>query len=257
MSNSKYGRIIAIATTVSIILLGIIFITCTAHLFATGDEQPYTRERVGDYLIFIAIPSFISLVCILAGIIYNALTGYKEKVNTPRTDSELLDSFTKRYALDSFPEETRSLALRERDRRLTLNWLASDFSFLMFIGIILYFKFVTVFTIENLTANLLLAFAGILPLGLCAVAIHIPKAYMIENSCKRELRILKESIKEYGAPPIIQPENKATRVDFTVYVKCAILLAAVVFLVIGILNGGISDVLAKGVKICTECIGLG
>ena len=34
-------------------------------------------------------------------------------------------------------------------------------------------------------------------------------------------------------------------------------LAAVALVVLGIFNGGMGDVLAKAVKICTECIGLG
>ena len=34
-------------------------------------------------------------------------------------------------------------------------------------------------------------------------------------------------------------------------------LAAAALVILGILNGGLWDVLAKAVKICTECIGLG
>ncbi|MBR2329934.1 MAG: thioredoxin [Clostridia bacterium] len=34
-------------------------------------------------------------------------------------------------------------------------------------------------------------------------------------------------------------------------------VCAVVLIVIGIGNGGMADVLAKAVKICTQCIGLG
>ena len=37
----------------------------------------------------------------------------------------------------------------------------------------------------------------------------------------------------------------------------ALYLAAAVLVILGILNGGLRDVLAKAVKICTECIGLG
>ncbi len=37
----------------------------------------------------------------------------------------------------------------------------------------------------------------------------------------------------------------------------ALYLAAAALVILGILNGGLRDVLAKAVKICTECIGLG
>lgn len=37
----------------------------------------------------------------------------------------------------------------------------------------------------------------------------------------------------------------------------ALLCAAIALVVLGVLNGGARDVLAKAVKICSECIGLG
>ena len=43
----------------------------------------------------------------------------------------------------------------------------------------------------------------------------------------------------------------------TVILRTAVLIAALVLILIGILNGGLEDVLAKGAAICTECVGLG
>ena len=40
-------------------------------------------------------------------------------------------------------------------------------------------------------------------------------------------------------------------------VRLALLAAAVAFIVLGILNGGMYDVLVKAINICTECVGLG
>ncbi|MBO5295059.1 MAG: thioredoxin [Clostridia bacterium] len=40
-------------------------------------------------------------------------------------------------------------------------------------------------------------------------------------------------------------------------VRLVILAVAVTLIVLGILNGGMRDVLGKAIKICTECIGLG
>ncbi len=39
--------------------------------------------------------------------------------------------------------------------------------------------------------------------------------------------------------------------------RIAIAAVAVIFLIVGIINGGMADVFAKAVRICTECIGLG
>ena len=39
--------------------------------------------------------------------------------------------------------------------------------------------------------------------------------------------------------------------------RIVILIAAIALIVMGIRNGGMEDVLAKGASICTECVGLG
>ncbi|MBR4456229.1 MAG: thioredoxin [Solobacterium sp.] len=39
--------------------------------------------------------------------------------------------------------------------------------------------------------------------------------------------------------------------------RTALVVLAVVFIIMGIANGGARDVLIKAVNICTECVGLG
>ena len=43
----------------------------------------------------------------------------------------------------------------------------------------------------------------------------------------------------------------------TLTVRTAVLVIAVVLIILGVLNGGLEDVLTKGAAICTECVGLG
>ena len=40
-------------------------------------------------------------------------------------------------------------------------------------------------------------------------------------------------------------------------VRAAVLCVGLLFLALGIANGGMRDVLVKAINICTECIGLG
>ena len=39
--------------------------------------------------------------------------------------------------------------------------------------------------------------------------------------------------------------------------RCLLLAAAITLIALGVLNGGMRDVLVKAINICTECIGLG
>ena len=41
------------------------------------------------------------------------------------------------------------------------------------------------------------------------------------------------------------------------YLRTVVLALSVALIVLGILNGGLEDVLAKGAAVCTECVGLG
>lgn len=43
----------------------------------------------------------------------------------------------------------------------------------------------------------------------------------------------------------------------TVILRTAVLVIAVFLIILGIMNGGLEDVLAKGAAVCTECVGLG
>ena len=49
--------------------------------------------------------------------------------------------------------------------------------------------------------------------------------------------------------------QKAGRRAFIV--RIVILILAIVLIILGVRNGGLEDVLAKGASICTECVGLG
>ena len=57
----------------------------------------------------------------------------------------------------------------------------------------------------------------------------------------------------------LQEKTKGDTEDerLTRSVRIIVLGAAVVFIVLGALNGGARDMLYKAVKICTECVGLG
>ena len=257
MKNAKFGRIIAIATTIAIILVGIMFIVCAAHLYFTGGEQPYSRETVGRYLIILAAPSLITLVLATLGVIYNITNSVSDAENTARTSGELLHSFASRYEPSSFPDGVQKEIARERDRRLTISWLTGDFSFLLCLTAIVLSESLLHFTIENLNGDVISALALILPLTICALLIHIPKEYFLEASCKKELETMKKSIKENGTPSRKEEAAVVKKVDARLVVRYTLFGIAVLMVVLGIINGGMADVLAKAVKICTECIGLG
>ncbi len=89
-----------------------------------------------------------------------------------------------------------------------------------------------------------------LPFILIAFAVAAAAALLCENSCCREIEMLKTVPK--GKPSAV------TKKEFPLtIVRAVCYAAAVLFIMLGVMNGGLRDVLVKAINICTECIGLG
>ena len=254
MSNSKYGRIIAILTAVCVILTGVAFIVCTAHLYFTVGDEPYSRESVGAYLKWLALPSALTIILSVWGVIYNVLRGERVEENAKRTSEELLESFESRYNISDFDRDTIKAVKALRKKQSIIDFIVCQVSAWILVFIVDYLFFIAEFSVDNLNADVMAAFAVILPLSAIALAIHIPRIYLAEKSAENQLKLLKESIKANGAPKVIKAKKKQSN---PLVARVAILGVAVVLVLLGIFNEGVVDVLQKAVKICTECIGLG
>ena len=112
--------------------------------------------------------------------------------------------------------------------------------------------FCYMFTRERAGAML----APILPLIFCALGMTIAGVILginDENAEKpvRNEKLLRDlgSIREMA---VHRQADQKTRI-----LRTAVLVIALILIILGILNGGLEDVLAKGAAVCTECVGLG
>ena len=71
-----------------------------------------------------------------------------------------------------------------------------------------------------------------------------------DRSCLREAEALRGQ--PTGKPAPLQEKPFPASV-----LRADLYAAAIVFIVLGVMNGGLYDVLVKAINICTECIGLG
>ncbi len=112
--------------------------------------------------------------------------------------------------------------------------------------------FYYMFTRERAGAKLL----PVLPLLCCALGMTAAGVFLgirDENDEKpvRDEKLLRDlgGIRERAVRQ--QADRK------TVVLRTAVLAVALILIVIGIITGGLEDVLAKGAAVCTECVGLG
>ena len=97
-------------------------------------------------------------------------------------------------------------------------------------------------------------FSGIaFPVYLCITMIAVSIVWEIIAPSDKEKKPVKKIKKEHTAD---NSDVDAADKKFRPY-RNAFLVAAIIFIVVGLINGGTVAVLAKAINICTECIGLG
>lgn len=112
--------------------------------------------------------------------------------------------------------------------------------------------FYHMFTRERVIGKLL----PVLPMICCAAGMTIAGVILgikDENEAKpvKDRELLRD-IGRIRERAVSQQADRETAI-----LRTAVLAAAVVLIVLGVLNGGLEDVLDKGAAICTECVGLG
>ena len=97
----------------------------------------------------------------------------------------------------------------------------------------------------------LTAVAPVLAIYLAAVAVGLMLQALDREKprpsvCRGPEETLRRRMAAGDAPRPVSP-----------YLRAALYAVAVVLIVLGVMNGGLRDVLVKAINICTECIGLG
>ena len=117
--------------------------------------------------------------------------------------------------------------------------------------VVLYFVDLSHFSsreLEGVVSNMLLYCSPFVAIALAAWMIYEQIAYA---SMAREIEAAKSASKREPEPPVRQFNRCLTIGRIVLYVVAA------AFVVAGVLNGGLRDVLIKAINICQECIGLG
>ena len=263
MDKLKLKRYSEIALSALIALLGIAFVFSACHLYATGGAVPYSRERVGEYLLWL-LP--LSIVVIAAVIFVGILSlGAGDGARVRSTLSELTLYKRRMARVDKAklsPERAEILKREEKRRRLILisaAVLVSAYAAIT-LFVALDFSGYTVATCsEDVAALSLLLF----PPAIVIVGFGVLASRLYEASLSRSSEAYKAEIDGGNADGASIDEArlitfiKKNEERIVLVARISIVLVAALFIVLGIFNDGMADVLGKAVKICTECIGLG
>ena len=265
-------RIFLIVQSLLCILIAAVLAVITVRTFMEGSawqaaghpsDWIYTREKAGQAL-WTVLPFF----CISVGItILCAVRGIKdEEAQKPVQDAELARNLVCARVSEPSQEMLRERALQKKLR--IAGW--AGFALCM-IPILIYVTNGAHFAQinpEGLDQSLIDLVRFTAPWAAVGLACLTVSTILQEKSMQREMKAGQARARTEKAEGIVK-DPEAVRADAGIYstspetakrrvlARRILLAAAIVFLVMGIFNGGMKDVLVKAIRICTECIGLG
>ena len=244
-------RIYYTLITVALIAAAVLLMVQCVAIYRLG-ASPFTRERVAEYFAPIAIPVYLCLGLAVVGFALSPLLPAAPD-SKPDRDAVTLRRLQTQADLSACGDDvTRQVCSLRRVRRCLYDVTLA----LLAVGTVLFLWYaldVSHFPKENINGSMIKAMLLLLPCigvpALCALF----TAYHCRRSIRKEIDLLRSAPKGSAAPKAANFRKER----WLPYVQSAVLVAAVVLVVVGLLENGAAAVLTKAINICTECIGLG
>ena len=245
-----------IAQTVLCCLLVFFLAYAAIRLYREGiarkADQPlaaiYTAENVTDILIKLS-PLFFALVGMTAAGLRLGIRDEREKrpVKNPALERDLLVS--------ALPSPGKTIQKERRVQRC-VRWSGRAAFGLCMAPELIYCTKKDHFPggdLENMIISLTMA---VFPWIAAGFFFLILAGLLEEKSILREADAARKQLREDRSRKKLNVQMQVSSRHAT-SLRAVLLAAAVVFLVLGVLNGSLRDVLLKAINICTECVGLG
>ena len=266
--KEKFLRYFPRATVTSLIVLGVLYIIGVYHLYLTGGDTPFSRESVGSYLVMLAIPSAITVIMLIVNTVLTKIfpkSGDYKYDGVAVADFKLearLEKLVSQFDVDNAPNEIKERIKYQYKREKNAFTVAIIVTVLTAIYSAAVVFNTSRYTIETVNSDIA---GAMLPTLFCtAIALCVWSAWSVIRTHSRQEVVfaIKDAIRENKAL-YLKTEKKEHTASFIHsdtaknILRGVIIAASVALIALGIMNGGMADVLDKAVKICTECIGLG
>lgn len=267
MSHEKLKRVHAvygIALSMLILITAVCFAVSCVMIYRSG-PSPFTRARIAEHFARIAVPVCLTAAGVVGGMVLSLTAPMEKGRAKPVREAEtVLAGLSERLDLAACAPETQTAIRKEQRLRRLLRWCAAAVSAVAFVPALLWCLNREHFTVENLNGDIIAAASFILPAAVVALGACVAVMLLCGVSVKRETALVKSALADakQGKPTENAHKRKTKKkpaIDRRILwaVRGVILVIGVAFVVLGVLNGGMADVLGKAIRICTECIGLG
>lgn len=261
MSQEKLRKlhlIYGIALSCIIIITGICFIVSCIDIYRSG-MRPFTYESIGTHFMAIIVPVILCIVGIIGGMVLSFFPLEKIKIKGFIDTGVILNKMSAKIDISKCDEGTRAKIQRERKLRRYASIFCVDAIIVCTVISLIYALNKNNFPAKDINGEMVNAMLFILPCVIVGLG-AIYAAVLIGNaSYVRELSLVKKALataksSNSGQWSVVSDQKNE---KILLGARLTILVLAITFIIIGIFNGGMADVLQKAINICTECIGLG
>lgn len=258
-AHKKLWLIYGIVMSVLTVAAGVCFILACVTIYKSGGEDPFTRASIAEQFERIAIPVFLFLAGLLAGMVLSFIfpDGNEEKLFP--VQKMMLANLRKKA-----PEIDTS---KYRNFRTVTAIMSASLCVIFALIPMPYLLDAANYSTESINSSIITATLAALPFVAAGFTVCLVASWLMKKSRKDEMAFIKSELaakRESG----VSASATATAAELDgrksvasgrvlLALRIALPIVAIVFIVLGVLNGGMNDVLEKAIRICTECIGLG
>ena len=247
-----YGILLAVMLTVT----GVLLMMACVNIYNIGG-RPFTADNIAAQFSKIAVVVWITVAMVAIGAILTLiLPEEKAKLRATVDKKAILARLERIIDPAALPCDVAEKINKEKTLRRVL--LISAIVLIVAASIT---AAIFAFNFNNFTADhdasVLRACVLILPLAFLGLGIATAYVLLEAASIDRQLTLVKSAMATAGGKTADTECKKEASPRLATGIRIAVAVVAIVFIVLGIFNGGIADVLAKAINICTECIGLG
>ena len=251
------------------VIVGIFFIVEAAEIYYGVGS--YSRAIIWQHLKYPLILTGVWALCVILGFVFSVLLPATEGKRKP---ADSLTTLSKLLARIPAGEGAEFASARKRLRvwnlvRFAVWCFVAAFLVLSAIMSCVYLfnaaHFVETMA-EGMYAEMLAMLKHVLPWLLLSFAAVIGAVIFECVSAKYVLPVVKRLLVLGKGYPVEEPHAVKKGMDAAVAVvgskygvlviRLALLALGVIFIILGILNGGAGDVLSKAIQICSECVGI-
>lgn len=254
-----YGLVLSLL----ILAVGGCFALSCLSIYESG-PSPYTRESIAAHFDRIAVPVYICIAGVLGGIVLSlALPLEGSKVKSHRDAAVALEKLSARLDPAACDEATVASIRGERRFRKGTTVTVGVLSALTMVPALVWCVNPAHFSVENLNGDIKTAAFFVIPCAVVALGLWVAAVLLCGASVSRETSAVKAALVSMRGKAVNSGQVKSDKKNwasdprFVWGMRGAVLVVGVLFVVLGVRNGGMADVLGKAIRICTECIGLG